>query len=70
MDGLKREVSVVAEVSYSLSVEFAVFVKSIAYESAERHRVKSLTPTPGIQPLRISRLRSLSEQHFHDLRKC
>jgi hypothetical protein len=30
--------------SHSLSVEYAVIVERIAYESAERHRVKSRSP--------------------------
>jgi hypothetical protein len=70
MAGRKWEVSVAADPSYSLSVEYTVFVKSIAYESTERHRVKSRPPAPGRRPLGICRLRSLSEQHFQDLRKC
>jgi hypothetical protein len=61
----RRGVRTAAGVSYSLSVEYAVFVKRIAYKSAERR-----SPAPGPRPLGICRFRSLSEQHFHDLRNC
>jgi hypothetical protein len=36
MAGRKREVSVAADASHSLSVEYAVFIK-ITYESVEGH---------------------------------
>jgi adenine/guanine phosphoribosyltransferase-like PRPP-binding protein len=45
MAGRKRGISFAADVSYSLSVEYAVFVKRIAYESAERHSQVSLSHT-------------------------
>jgi hypothetical protein len=45
MAGRKREVSVAADASHFLSVEYAVFVKRIAYESAKRHSQISLSHT-------------------------
>jgi hypothetical protein len=42
---MKREVSIAADASHSLSVEYMVFIKKVAYESVERHRAKSCSHT-------------------------
>jgi hypothetical protein len=69
MAGRKLEISVAADASHSLSVEYAVFV-NILPTNQLNDTVKSHSPTLGLRPLGICRLRSLSEQHFHGLRKC
>jgi hypothetical protein len=60
MAGRKREVSVAADASQSVSVENTVFIKKTAYESVERHRVKSRFR----KPVGNADFRSLNEQHF------
>jgi hypothetical protein len=70
MAGRKREVTATFNFSPSLSVEYTVFIKKIAYESIERHGVKSRFHNPGRRPVGIVDSRSLNEQHFHDFRKC
>jgi hypothetical protein len=70
MAGRNREVRVTAEASHSLSVEYTVFMKNIAYKSVERHRAKSRSRTPGRRPLGICRRKVLNEHHSQDLRKC
>jgi hypothetical protein len=46
--GWQLEVSVAADASHSLSVEYLVFIKKIAYESIERHRAKSCSHTRSL----------------------
>jgi hypothetical protein len=41
MAGRKWEVSVASDALHLLSVEYTVLLKKAAYESVERHRVKS-----------------------------
>jgi hypothetical protein len=63
--GRKIEVSVAADASRSLTVEYTVFIKKIPYESAVGHRVKSRFR----KPVGIVDFRNLNEQHLHDLGK-
>jgi hypothetical protein len=69
MAGRKRKFSVAADASHPLSIANMSFIKKIAYESVERHRVKSRSHTPGFRPVEnFPTLEGLNEQHFHDLR--
>jgi hypothetical protein len=61
---LKLQVSVAADASHYLSVEYLVFKKKVAYESVGRPGAKSRFHTPHLHPLGICRLRGLNEQHF------
>jgi hypothetical protein len=70
MAGRKWEARAMADASHSLSVKNTVFIKMIAYESAERHRAKSRFREAGRRPVGIADFRSQNEQYFHDLRKC
>jgi hypothetical protein len=53
MAGRKQEARATADISHSLSVKYVVFIKKIAHESVERHRIRSRFLKPGRRPLGI-----------------